>query len=99
MVGCEAPQHLSPPKKKKLCFLRSVRIKLLNSDFFMTTADLFPVLRELHRAEKLKVMQFLIAELAQEEEPRLQAGATYSLCSPLNSHEAANKLSQLLETN
>jgi hypothetical protein len=62
----------------------------------MTTADLFPTLRELPRAEKLKVMQFLIAELAQEEEPTLQAGATYSLWSPLNSHEAAHKLSQLL---
>ncbi|WP_339363016.1 hypothetical protein [Aliterella atlantica] len=42
----------------------------------MTTADLFPRLRELPRAEKLKVMQFLIAELAKEEEPTLQAGAT-----------------------
>ncbi len=63
----------------------------------MTTADLFPTLRELPRAEKLKVMQFLIAELAQEEKPTLQAGATYSLWSPLNSHEAAYKLSQLLE--
>jgi hypothetical protein len=62
----------------------------------MTTADLFPTLRGLPRAEKFKVMQFLIAELAQEEEPTLQAGATYSLWSPLNSHEAAHKLSQLL---
>jgi hypothetical protein len=65
----------------------------------MTTADLFPTLRELTRAEKLKVMQFLIAELAKEEEPTLQAGATYSLWSPLNSHEAAHQLSQLLESN
>ncbi len=64
----------------------------------MTTSDLFPTLRELPRAEKLKVMQFLIAELAKEEEPTLQAGATYSLWSPLNSHEAAHKLSQLLES-
>ncbi len=62
----------------------------------MTTADLFLTLRELPRMEKLKVMQFLIAELAKEEEPTLQAGATYSLWSPLNSHEAAHKLSQLL---
>ena len=66
--------------------------------YFMTTADLFPTLRGLSRAEKLKVMQFLIAELAKEEEPTLQAGATYSLWSPLNSHEAAHKLSQLLES-
>jgi hypothetical protein len=65
----------------------------------MITVDLFPTLRGLSRAEKLKVMQFLIAELAKEEEPTLQAGATYSLWSPLNSHEAAHKLSQLLEAN
>ena len=65
----------------------------------MATTDLFPTLRELSRAEKLQVMQFLIAELAREEEPNLQAGATYSVWSPLNSHDAAHKLSQLLESN
>jgi len=64
----------------------------------MSTVDLFPTLKSLPRADKLRVMQFLIAELAQEEEPTLQAGATYSLWSPLNSHEAAHKLSQLLES-
>jgi hypothetical protein len=64
----------------------------------MTTADLFPTLRRLTRADKLKVMQFLIAELATEEEPTLQAGATYSLWSPLNSHAAAHTLGQLLES-
>jgi len=63
----------------------------------MTTADLFPTLRSLPRADKLQVMQFLIAELAKEEEPTLRPGATYSLWSPLNSHEAAHKFSQLLE--
>jgi hypothetical protein len=64
----------------------------------MTTTDLFSTLRGLPRVEKLKAMQFLIAELAKEEEPTLQAGATYSLWSPLNSHEAAHKLGQLLES-
>jgi hypothetical protein len=63
----------------------------------MTTTDLYPTLRSLPRVEKLKVMQFLITELAKEDEPTLQAGATYSLLSPLNSHEAAHKLGQLLE--
>jgi hypothetical protein len=62
----------------------------------MTTTDLLSTLRGLPRSEKLKAMQFLIAELAKEEEPTLQAGATYSLWSPLNSHDAAHKLSQLL---
>ncbi|MEM6434741.1 MAG: hypothetical protein AAF773_12945 [Cyanobacteria bacterium P01_D01_bin.115] len=64
----------------------------------MTAIELFPTLRDLPRADKLKVMQFLIAELAREEEPVLQPGATYSLWSPLDSHEAAHKLAQLLES-
>ncbi|MGH2415519.1 MAG: hypothetical protein ACRDEA_17880 [Microcystaceae cyanobacterium] len=64
----------------------------------MTAAELFPTLRSLSRADKLKVMQFLVVELAKEEEPSLQPGATYTLLSPLNSHEAAHKLAQLLES-
>jgi hypothetical protein len=35
----------------------------------MTVTELFPTLRNLPRADKLKVMQFLVTELAQEEEP------------------------------
>ena len=64
----------------------------------MTIAELFPTLRELPRADKLKVMQFLISELAREEEPALEPGATYPVWSPFNSHEAAHKLAQLLES-
>ncbi|MGB8701577.1 MAG: hypothetical protein WCD18_19355 [Thermosynechococcaceae cyanobacterium] len=64
----------------------------------MATTDLFPALRNLPRSEKFKVMQFLIAELAKEEEPTLQSGTTYSLWSPIHSHEAAHKLGKLLES-
>lgn len=64
----------------------------------MTVAELFPTLRRLTRIEKLRVMQFLVTELAREEEPTLESGATYSVCSPLNSHEAAHTLAQLLES-
>jgi hypothetical protein len=63
----------------------------------MTTVELFPTLKNLPRADKLKVMQFLITELAREEEPTLQPGATYTLLSPLDSHEAVHQLAQLLE--
>jgi hypothetical protein len=43
-------------------------------------------------------MQFLISELAKEEnEAPLEDGATYRVWSPFNSHEAAHKLAQLLE--
>ena len=64
----------------------------------MTIAELFRTLRSLPRADKLKVMQFLIAELSKDEEPSLQPGATYLLSSPLNSHAAAQKLAQLLDS-
>jgi hypothetical protein len=64
----------------------------------ISTADLFPTLKGLPRADKLKVMRFLITELEREGEPTLQPGATYSLWSPLNSHAAVHKLAQLLES-
>lgn len=64
----------------------------------MTVTDLFPKLRNLTRADKLKVMQFLVAELAQEEEPSLQPGAIYPIWSPFNFHEAAHKLAELLDS-
>ncbi|WP_293087719.1 hypothetical protein [Moorena sp. SIO4A1] len=72
--------------------------KLSISIFPMTVVELFPTLRGLNRADKLKVIQFLVAELAREEEPTLEPGATYPVWSPLNSHQAANQLAQLLES-
>ena len=33
----------------------------------MSVAELLPALRELSRADKLRVMQFLVQDLAQEE--------------------------------
>ncbi|GAB4536093.1 MAG: hypothetical protein Tsb0014_23570 [Pleurocapsa sp.] len=62
----------------------------------MNTNNLFPALKKLSRADKLKVMQFLITELAQEEEIQLQSGTTYSILTPYNSHEAVHKLGALL---
>jgi hypothetical protein len=35
---------------------------------------------------------------SKEEEPALQPGTTYPIWSPLDSHEAADKLAQLLES-
>lgn len=64
----------------------------------MSLPELFPTLRNLSRADKLKIMQFLVSELAREEEALLlEDGATYQLLSPYNSHDAAQKLAQLLE--
>lgn len=64
----------------------------------MSVAELLPTLQTLSRADKLKVMQFLVQELAAEEEALLlQPGATYPVWSPYNSHDAAQKLAALLE--
>ena len=62
----------------------------------MNLTNIYPELQKLFRTDKLKVMQFLVTELAQEEEIQLQHDATYSIVTPLNSHEAAQKLGVLL---
>lgn len=62
----------------------------------MTQTELFSTLKRLPRVDKLRVMQFLAAELVEAEEPSLQPGATYSIWSPLDANEAVHKLSQLL---
>lgn len=51
--------------------------------------QLFPSLRELKRAEKLYVIQFLVSELAQEETPFIQSGAAYPVWSPYDAFDAA----------
>lgn len=64
----------------------------------MSVTELLSTLQTLSRADKLKVMQFLFQELAAEEEALLlQPGATYSVWSPYNSHDAIQKLVVLLE--
>lgn len=64
----------------------------------MSYSELLSTLQTLSRADKLKIMQFLVQELAAEEEALLlQPGATYSVWSPYNSHDAAQKLAVLLE--
>lgn len=63
----------------------------------MTVVELFPTLKRLNRADKLKVMQFLISELASEEEATLESGATYAVWLPLNAHQAAHQLATQLD--
>jgi len=53
----------------------------------------------LPRADKLRLMQFLVIDLAQEEGvPLLAADAEYPIWTPLNAFEAAETLWQTLET-
>ena len=53
----------------------------------MQLSELLPNLRELDRPDKLRAMQFLVSELAMEENALLD-GESYPVWSPYNSVEA-----------
>ena len=63
----------------------------------MTIDNLIPTLRELSRAEKLRAIQFLAAELEKEETLALEPGKEYAIWSPYEAYEAAQVLRQLLD--
>jgi hypothetical protein len=60
----------------------------------MTLTELMPSVHALPRSDKFRLMQELIAELAQEE--ALTAGE-YSVWSPHDAYPAAETLMQLLD--
>ena len=61
--------------------------------------DILLRLRELKRAEKLHVIQFLASELAHDEASLLQPGLEYPVWSPYAAFDAANvMLHALAET-
>ena len=61
----------------------------------MKLAELLPALHELPRAEKYRAVQFLTAELAQEESAALMSGE-YPVWSPHDAVCAAQTLTELL---
>jgi len=63
----------------------------------MSINELAPILSGLDRADKLRVMQLLIQELAREE-GALLSGNSYPIWSPYASFEAANVLLEALNT-
>ncbi|MEZ4863135.1 MAG: hypothetical protein R3C14_17580 [Caldilineaceae bacterium] len=64
----------------------------------MSLTELFPNVKQLPRADKLRLMQFLVVELAQEEGVALlTAGAEYPIWTPLNAFDAAATLMKMLE--
>ena len=58
----------------------------------MEMVQLMPEFQRLKRAEKLYIMQFLLSELAQEEDELIQPGITYPIWSPFNAFDAADKM-------
>ena len=64
----------------------------------MSFIELVPAVKELERADKLRLIQFLVLELAREEGvPLLTADAEYPVYTPLNAFEAGDTLLKMLE--
>ena len=64
----------------------------------MSLTELFPNVKLLPRADKLRLIQLLVVDLAQEESiPLLTAGTEYPVWTPLNAFGAAETLMRTLE--
>ena len=64
----------------------------------MTVVELYPKVKMLPRADKLRLMQFLVIDLAQEDGiPLLTADDEYPVWTPINAFEAADTLFQMLQ--
>ncbi len=63
-----------------------------------TITEILPALKTLPRIEKLRLIQFLVFELAQEEdEILLTDNHSYPIWTPYNAHDAAATLLKVLE--
>ncbi len=65
----------------------------------MSLTELLPTIKMLPRADKLRLMQLLVIDLAQEEGVSLLAAeAEYPVWTPINAVDAGETLLQMLET-
>lgn len=63
----------------------------------MALADILPTLRQLSRAEKVRLIQLLAEELGgPEPTPHLEAGQSYPVGSPYDAYQAAEVLLGML---
>jgi hypothetical protein len=60
----------------------------------MSIQELIPTLHELNKADKLRVVEFLVRELQSDEE--VLPSGTYPIWSPYDSDEAARGLEEVL---
>jgi hypothetical protein len=64
----------------------------------MSLVELLPVLQALPRDDKLRLLQFLVVELAREEGVTLlEIGGPYPIWTPYNAFKAADTLLKALE--
>lgn len=65
----------------------------------MSLNELIPDIRMLERADKLRLMQLLVVDLAQEEGiPLLSADTEFPIWTPPHAFDAADTLLQMLQT-
>ena len=63
----------------------------------MSLTELFPEVKNLQRVDKLRLMQFILVDLAEGEGIELlEAGAEYPVWTPFNAFEAAETLTDML---
>lgn len=63
----------------------------------MSLTELYTSVQQMGRADKLRLMQWLVVELAREDDiPLLTPGAVYPIWTPLNAFEAGETLLQML---
>lgn len=63
----------------------------------MPLTELLPILQQLPRADKLRLVQFLVSELAKEEGvPLLSSDGSYAVWTPYNAFSAADTLLKAL---
>jgi len=64
----------------------------------MSLSDLLPTLHALPRAEKWRLIQLMVADLAREEDlTQFEAGHPYPVWSPYDAFEAADAMLKALE--
>ena len=64
----------------------------------MSLSELLPVLQTLPRADKMRLIQFLVVDLAHEEGvPLVEVGTPYPIWSPSDAFDAAASLLKLLD--
>jgi hypothetical protein len=63
----------------------------------MSLTDVLPEVQTLSRLDKIRLIQFLAQDLAQDEESLIDPGRSYPVWSPDRAFEAAAVLLQALE--
>jgi hypothetical protein len=64
----------------------------------MSLAEVLPTVQKLSRADKLRLIELVAAELGRSEETGpLEGGQSYAIWSPYNAYQAAEVLLEMLK--